>query len=140
LMNIRLVDIIHKPEWERTHPIRAIEVDGRCRVAEDLAELSRYDLGDFKKIMKVIRLVGERERVLNEKHVVRGKKHTEIYEMRAHRGHARLYFFYTPDQREVVVCTNSYWKTKPSFREQNESFERAERLRQRYLESLQKRV
>ena len=136
MMAIELVDIIHKPEWERAHQIRAIEIDGRCRVAVELADLARYDAADFAKIMKVVRMVAEQERVTNTNHVKRGRGYPDIYEMRAHRGHARLYFFYTPAHKEVVVCTNSYWKTKPSANEENEAFQRVDRLRQRYLESL----
>jgi len=136
LMTIRLIDIFHQPGWETRHAIRALEINGKCRVYEELIDLKRSNPADFKKLMKVIRKVACQERVMNEKQVVRGKGWPEVYEIRAHRGNARLYFFYTPDNSEIVVCTNSYWKSKRSKKEQDEAFQRADRLRQRYLESL----
>ena len=53
-------------------------------------------------------------------------------------GQARMFFFYTPDEREIVVCTNQYLKTKSSKKEQDTAFELCERLRQIYYESIGK--
>jgi hypothetical protein len=83
--------------------------------------------------MKVVHLVADNHRVVNPRHVKQGRKHRSIYEMRG--GHARLFFFYTPDTDEVVVCTHTFWKAKPSTQEQNEAFEKADRLRKRYVDS-----
>lgn len=135
-MSVRVVDIIQRPAWETVHKLRALEIGGRCLVRDFLADLNAKDKVDYRKVMKVLRMLGANTRVVDEKHVKRGGYQKEIYEVRAHRGHARVFFFYTPDDEEVVVCTSGYWKAKPSVREQNEAFETAARLRERYLESL----
>jgi hypothetical protein len=101
---------------------------------EQLVDLRKKHPEDFRKLEKVLALVGMSSRVLNFNHVKQCKRYREIYEMRG--GCARLFFFYTRND-EVVVCTNSYWKSKPSRAEQDEAFEKADVLRQRYLRSLQ---
>jgi len=86
--------------------------------------------------MKVMRLVGQNRRVRNEKHVRRDRQCPDVYEMRA--GHAKLFFFYTPDAEEIVVCTHHYWKAKPSQREQEKAFEKCRRMRLVYQEHFAK--
>jgi hypothetical protein len=53
--------------------------------------------------------------------------------MRERNCKARLFFFYAGDD-EIIVCTNAYWKTKPSKREQEAAFKKARECRQIYLE------
>ncbi len=133
-MNVRLADIIGvAPGWETRHRIRALEVDGKSPALAGLLDLQKRHQDDYKKIMKVIRLVAENDRVRNENHVKRCRKHPELYEMRG--GNARLFFFYSPTTEEVIVCTNVYWKAKASAREQDEAFERCRGLRRMFLES-----
>ena len=74
------------------------------------------------------------QRVRNRNHVKQGKKHKKVFEMRG--GQARMFFFYTPDEREIVVCTNQYLKAKPSIKEQDAAFELCERLRRLYYQSI----
>lgn len=134
-MGVRLVDIIGvTPGWETRHRMRALEIDGRCTALAGLFDLQKRHQDDYKKIMKVIRLVAENDRVRNENHVKRCRKYPDLYEMRA--GNARLFFFYAPQTDEVVVCTNVYWKAKPSTREQDEAFERCRALRNMFLDSV----
>jgi len=134
-MSVRLVDIIGvAPDWETRHRVRALEVDGKSRALAGLLDLRKWHEDDYKKIMKVIRLVAENDRVINENHVKRSRKHPDVYEMRG--GNARLFFFYLPTTEEVVVCTNVYWKAKASRREQDEAFERCSVLRTMFLDSV----
>jgi phage-related protein len=130
---IRLVEIPEVgPEWESEHKIRALAVGGRAPAIDFLVQLKRDHRDDYKRILKVMRLVGTQTRVRNENHVKRGKQHREIYEMRAHKGHARLLFFYA--QAAVVICTHGFRKAKESAAaEQNREFEKCELLRKRYL-------
>ena len=41
-------------------------------------------------------------------------------------------FFYDHSTQSAVVCTNTYWKTKSSEREQNNAFELCARLKKIY--------
>ncbi|OQB39288.1 MAG: hypothetical protein BWY09_01152 [Candidatus Hydrogenedentes bacterium ADurb.Bin179] len=131
-MGIGLVDIIDvKPSWQTRHCVQALARDETSRVVADLDDLKKRHLSDYKKIMKVIKIVAENERVNNENYVKQGDTHKDVYEMRG--GQARLFFFYTPDRKKIVVCTNYYWKAKDSKTEQDAAFERSERLRVEYL-------
>jgi hypothetical protein len=132
--HIHLSDILKLPEdWQTQHRIRALVVGDRCPAYAGLVDLERDHVEDYKKLKKVLRLVGTCDRVRNEQHVKRSGLHREVYEMRG--GNARLFFFYTPDEEEVVVCMNVYRKRKSSRAEQNEAFAIAERLRQAYIAS-----
>jgi len=134
-MEIDLVDIPGvRPEDQSEHNVRALRINKKSPALDALLGWSKKSKADYQKIMKVLRLVGQQKRVTNENHV---KKNTnsvygDVYEMRAHKGSARLLFFYTADTNEVVICTNSYWKTKASKREQNQAFKLCADLRDLY--------
>lgn len=133
--DIQLVPILAvQSEWEQQHKIRALAISRsgalRSRALKDLEDLQQKHPEDFSKLMFSMSLVGQELRVDNPNHVKRGKKYKSIYEMRG--GHARLFFFYTQNNEEVVVCTHAYWKTKPSKEEQNEAFATADNLRKQY--------
>ncbi len=134
-MRCRLLSIIDvKAEWEICHRVRVLEINGKSLALNELLKLKQDHIEDYKKIIKVMRLVAKQERVRNENHVKRGQRHGDIYEMRG--GAARLFFFYTPDVQEAVICTNLYWKAKSSKQEQNQAFDLCERFRNIYLVAL----
>lgn len=118
----------HQMVWQ----VRVLEIDGRNLVLSDLAEWSKKSPADFKKIMKVLFMVGQVDRIRDEKKVKKSKNHDGVYEIRADKGSARLMFFYDHSTQSAVVCTNTYWKTKSSEREQNNSFELCARLKKIY--------
>lgn len=92
--------------------------------------------GDFNKIIKVMKRVAQARRVRDEKHIKRSSDsdHGDIYEMRAHRGHARLMFFYSEHEKTaIVVCTNSHWKGKGS---QDQAFATCAQLKRLYEQQL----
>ena len=120
--------------WETAHRIRVLVLDGKSPALKELNDLKSRHREDYDRLLQTIRLVAERHRVFNENRVKKGRKYPEIYEMRG--GHARLFFFYTSDTQEIVVCASGYWKTKPSAEEQNLAFARANRLRSAYVEGL----
>lgn len=133
-----LEDIIDlDPAWEVAHKIRALALSQgggppRSPALSGLADLKAKHRDDYKKILKVIRLVGERDRVRNEQHVKQSKKWPEIYEMRG--GKARLFFFYSNYDNQIVICTNVYHKRDDSKRLQDAGFEQCNRLRLIYEE------
>ena len=119
------------PAWETAHRVRALCWNGRSPVLKELADLQKRHPEDYRRLMAVVRLVAENQRVANRNHVKPSKQFPGVFEMRG--GGIRLFFFYTPDADEVVVCANSYWKAKPGRSEQHAAFERCARLRQAYL-------
>ena len=132
-MTIELLDIPGLRAEEQTRwQVRALAFDGQSPALVTLRQWQQTEFTDFKKIMKVMRIVGGMHRVPDENKVKRGENpaHGEVYEMRAHKGHARLMFFYSErDDAAVVVCTNDYWKGKGS---QDAAFARCAKLKQLY--------
>ena len=118
----------HQTVWQ----VRVLEINGRDLVLPTLAEWSKSSPADYKKIMKVLCMVGQVDRIRDEKKVKKSKNHENIYEIRADKGSARLMFFYCDGTQSAVVCTNTYWKTKSSAREQNQAFERCASLKKFY--------
>lgn len=120
----------HQIVWQ----IRVLQINDRNLVLGSLAEWQRTSPGDYKKIMKVLHMVGQLDRIRDEKHVKRSDnpKHDGVYEIRAHRGSARLMFFYSEKTQSAVICTNAYWKAKDSKKEQDQAFETCHKLKQIY--------
>jgi putative component of toxin-antitoxin plasmid stabilization module len=114
--------------------IRVLQINGRDLVLGSLAEWQRDSPGDYKKIMKVLSIIGQVDRIRDEKKVKKSKnpKHDGVYEMRADKGGARLMFFYCKKSQAAVICTNTYWKAKSSKNEQDQAFETCHKLKQIY--------
>ncbi|RFC52006.1 MAG: Phage derived protein Gp49-like (DUF891) [Verrucomicrobia bacterium] len=120
----------HQTRWL----VRVLQINGHDLVLGSLADWARNSSGDYKKIMKVLQMIGQVDRIRDEKHVKKSDnpKHDKVYEIRAHKGSARLMFFYSEKNRSVVICTNSYWKAKDSKKEQDQAFETCHKLKQIY--------
>jgi|GEM_PF-1191583 len=96
-----------------------------------LANWARCAPGDYKAIIKVLRIAGSTNpRVTNEKHVKKGAKYPHIYEARAHTLKARLMFFYD-EEESTIICLNGYEKESGN---QTQAFRRADDLRNLYLQ------
>jgi phage-related protein len=120
----------HQIVWQ----IRALQINARNLVVGPLAEWQRKSPGDFKKIMKVLSIIGQVDRIRDEKKVKKSTnpKHDGVYEIRADKGSARLMFFYCEKTQSAVICTHTYWKTKASKKEQDQAFENCNTLKQIY--------
>jgi putative component of toxin-antitoxin plasmid stabilization module len=114
--------------------IRVLQIQGRNFVLGPLVEWERKSPGDYKKIMKVLSIIGQVDRIRDEKKVKKSSnpKHDGVYEIRADKGSARLMFFYCEKNQAAVICTNTYWKTKSSRKEQDQAFESCHQLKQIY--------
>ena len=114
--------------------IRVLQINNRDLVLGPLAEWERKSPGDYKKIMKVLSIIGQVNRIRDEKKVKKSSnpKHDGVYEIRADKGSARLMFFYCEKTQVAVICTNTYWKTKSSRKEQDQAFETCHKLKQIY--------
>lgn len=118
--------------WETEHEIYALEVNGDCCVNMFIREKMNSDPPEFKKIMKVLNLLGTSDRVRNPYHVKPDERHSGIYELIAKKGHARISFFYSPPD-EKVVCVLPYWKTTDHRKPQNSFFEKSAEIMKEYL-------
>jgi hypothetical protein len=132
-MNLELVEIpgldnIHQTRWR----VRALVIDGRDPVRVALLHWKREYPVDYKAIMKVMRLIGQQDRLRNPKHVKKSNNpaHGPVYEMIAYTGVARLMFFYDERGESLIVCTNEYQKSQG---DQDAAFQKCAALRNIYL-------
>ena len=132
-MPIELLEIPGLRADEQTRwQVRALAIDGQSPALAALGQWQKNANADYKKIMKVLRIVGGMHRVPDQNKVKRSENpaHGDVYEMRAHKGHARMMFFYSErDDAVVAVCTNDFWKGKGS---QDGAFARCAKLKQLY--------
>ena len=129
-MTISLTDIEGvEPQGHHRHPVKALVIDGKSPVRDELAYWHDRECADYKKIMKVMQLVACNERVRNEIHVTKDAEDSELYEMRAHRGRARVFFFYAKDEEDTVICLATFWKAGP-MRGQKTALKRARLLKE----------
>lgn len=134
-MGFELLEIPGLKASEQTRwKIRALALDGRSPALGALLEWQESEKADFKKIMKVLRMLGQVPRVHDEKKVKKSSNpdHEGTYEARADKGHARLMFFYCEEDESLVICTNHYWKGRGN---QNMAFKQCSDLRTLYLKS-----
>jgi len=133
-MSVKLEKIPGIRESEQTvWKVRALSWKGKNLALSALTDWEQNAKGDYKKIMKVLKMLGQFDRLRDPKKVKKSEneQHERVYEIRADKGNARLMFFYTKN-KEVVVVTNPYWKTKQSKTEQNAAFEICNKLRKYY--------
>lgn len=114
--------------------VRALAIDDRSPALAALDNWAQSAPADYKKILKVLRIVGQFRRVTDETKVTKCANPDigDVYEIRAHKGHARLFFFYSDKGEAVIVCTNAFWKGKGS---QQQAFATCAKFRDIYLKS-----
>jgi phage-related protein len=130
-MTIKLVKLpdIEK-DWQTEYNIRALSISGKSPALDYLAKLKKNDINNYKKLLKVIKLVGTQKRVHNIRHVKKEKTGKEVYEMRVNKSYPRLFFFYDFDS--IVICTHGFDK-KGDKKKQNKEFENAEIFYKYYI-------
>jgi hypothetical protein len=128
------VELVEIPDvdtdWELVHKVRALRLGQSAPALEALLDLRTRHAADHAKLLETVRIVAGVRRVTEARRVRKDVRGEDVYEMKG--GHSRLFFFYTPND-EIVVCTNHYWKAKPSRREQDAAFRRCARMRELYL-------
>ena len=134
-MSLQLIEIPGITAHDQTvWNVRVLQINGKDLVLPDLLKWEKKSQSDHKKIMKVLKMIGRVDRIRDEKKVKKSKnpKHDGVYEIRADKGHARVMFFYSRDTQSAVICTNTYWKSKSSEREQDADFEYCAKLKEYY--------
>lgn len=130
-----------KEEWQTIHRIYALEINGKCYVNDFILDVRNKDKNEYKKIIKVIKLLTTEKRIKNPNHIksCNNRKYKDIYEIRAHRGHSRISFFYeyTENENEDLICVLTFWKSEKSdIVKQNDFFEKTFKIMQEYKSSL----
>jgi hypothetical protein len=85
-MSIALVEIPGVTNHQQiVWKVRALQINGRDLVLGSLAEWQNKSLGDYKKIMKILSMIGQVDRIRDEKKVKKSAnpKHEGVYEIRA---------------------------------------------------------
>ena len=113
------------PVWETVHRIYALEVNGFCCTNIFLEDLRSSKPDEYKKLMKVLKLIGSNIRVRNPEHVKSHVEQSGIYEMIAKRGNSRISFFYDSSPEENVICVLSYWKNFKNEQKQDAFFRKS---------------
>jgi hypothetical protein len=124
-------------EWQKRHRLKLLEINGKSQALLGLFDLRRRSERDFKKLMATVKLQLESENLLsNEKRVRKGRKadQREIIEFKASGGHARLFAFFA-EKNELIICTNTYWKTSSDKTLQNRAFAKAASMRETYMKN-----
>jgi hypothetical protein len=121
------------PTWETEHKIFALEVNGCCFVITFLEEMRNSNPDEYKKLMKVLKLVGGNIRIRSPNHVKPHSKHSGIYEIIAKKGNSRISFFYDSPPKENVVCVLTYWKTSNNMKSQSSFFDKSVEIMRDYL-------
>ena len=123
-----------KEEWEPIHKIRALEINGKCPVNTFLERLKNANYGEYKKIFKVLKLIGSNDRIKNSNYVKPHKKHTGIYELVVKKGFSRISFFYYESINSNIVCITPFRKEKDyKPRKQDLFFDRSAEIMDKFL-------
>jgi len=86
-------------------------------------------------LIKNVKLQLSSKEILKNKEKVqvgKQKNQKEIIEIKAMRGHSRLFTFFS-ENKELIICTHTYWKTSTNKKQQNLEFTRAVEMRSLYL-------
>jgi hypothetical protein len=133
-MDVRLLEIPGLAAQDQgACKIRVLAVNGTSLALEGLAAWEDREPADFKKIMKVMRMLGNHGRHLRDEDKVKKCANTaygDVYEMRADKGKARLMFFYDDENEVLVICTNYFWKGSGS---QDTAFKHCAELKKVYF-------
>lgn len=123
-----------KEEWQTVYKIKVLVINNRSQAMNYLANLKKSAISEYKKIIKVMKLLVTNEKVVDEKHVKKGKNVKYIYEMRVNKSYPRLFFFYDTEGDSIIICTHGFDK-KGDKKKQNQEFKKAEELRNFYFQN-----
>lgn len=111
LKEIPSLNLGNSPRWK----VKVLSIDGKQPALDALLKWKREERKNYNKIINAIKLASSVYRVTDQKKVKKtaNTDHGDIYEFRADKSHARLFFFYDEDDT-IIICTNAYWKNKGS--------------------------
>lgn len=120
---------------ESAHELWFLEINGKAPALSGLVEWLEKESDDLDKLSRNLRCqLGSKGYVRDKHKVQRGKNpgQENILEIKATRGHARLFAFFS-ETGDLIIATHTYWKTSKNEKQQNSEFAKAARLRERYM-------
>ena len=138
-MKIKLIDCPEEfipTSWQIEHKLKLLEINGKSKALSGLHDIKIKDENDFKKLINNLKLQLASKGILrnrNKLQIGNQKGQKEIIEIKSTRGHSRLFTFFSTN-KELIICTHTYWKTSTNKKQQNLEFTRAVEMRNLYLE------
>lgn len=136
---IELADIEEVPLEEQTlYGVKAMSQGGHSLALAEIASFKTKSIKDYRKIVNGLKICAQtpRGQFVKTPRVSADANGRPIYELKAQRGHARLFFFYaTEGDDEVVIVTSGFWKTgsnKKETKDQSRQFDLAADLMLRF--------
>lgn len=152
-MNIDLVKLSgFAEELGVVRKMRAVCFEERSPINAKLLEWSISEKADYNKVMASLAYAGTTYLpYLDRKKVARddagetpdracAATKCPIYEARAAKGSARIFFYHSPGPVAVAVCVHWMWKVASSRREQEREFETARRIRNTVFDPIEIRI
>jgi len=139
------IKLINCPEeiiplsWQKEYKLKLLEINGKSKAISGLLDIKTKDEKDFKKLLKNLKLQLASKRILRNPikvQVGKQKDQKKIIEIKATRGHSRLFTFFS-ENRELIICTHTYWKTATNQQQQNSEFAKAAEMRNLYIDNLE---
>ena len=138
-MKVRLINCHEKLiplSWQREYKLKLLEINGKTPALAGVIDIIKKDLNDFKKLARNVKLQLETKGILKDKRKVqvgKRKNQKDIIEIKASHGHSRLFAFFS-DDKELIICTHTYWKTATNPKQQNSEFDKAASMKEKYIQ------
>lgn len=140
-VDIKLVEFPEKfgikEESQTEYKLRALMINKKVPVIQEMKNIMKKDKKDFGKLIKNLKMqLGSKEILRNPKKVQIGKNKDQenIIEIKSTRGYSRLFGFFWDE--ELIICTNTYWKTtskKGKQNKANKAFNKAVEIRNLFI-------
>ena len=135
---VKLIDAPEKlipQDWQLEYKLKLLEINGKNPALTGLIDIASKDIGDLKKLLRNVEMQLKSKAILpNKKKIERGKQKNQkkIIEIKATGGHSRLFAFLS-ENKELIICTHTYWKTSSNKKQQNREFNKAAEMHKKYL-------
>lgn len=105
----------------------------RSPVLNDFLEWKKKNRKEFAKIVRAMTYAATHSKHIDPKFVKEDREKRGGFEFRNNRCNLRLLFFYDDDNDQIIICTNTFKKSKNKA--QDEAFAKCARLKDAYFES-----
>ena len=122
-------------DWQLEYKLKLLEINGKNPALTGLIDIASKDIGDLRKLLRNVEMQLKNKAILsNKKKIERGKQKNQkkIIEIKATKGHSRLFAFLS-ENKELIICTHTYWKTSSNKKQQDREFNKAANMYEQYL-------
>ncbi|MCC5843594.1 MAG: hypothetical protein JJU05_05020 [Verrucomicrobia bacterium] len=119
--------------------VRALAIDDKCPVIEELLKWKQSEPAEFNKILKAMKVAAATRQVRDPKKVkaCANPAYKGTYEFRAHKGQARVMFFYHEEEESLIVCTVPFFGKGGSAQKQDTAFKQCHELKTHFEKAQQ---